>query len=280
MKPAALRPKAFHMLEKSEYIAHHALRQMLEVEQYTELLEAVFVELNKHSDGTNEKRALSALARSLATSIVITMHAACFDLTRAKRQKGRHPKPSIAGIMKGDKASFCDAVALLDGNAPKSVPASNLAIKRRVAYDANWKNWVPFMRFKEEDGTDAEIPFPIFDGELGFHERIQSQREAQRESIETWKKLCDLPSFLKVKHTRNKLYAHLNPKALNHQTSVSSFRDVIDLSRHSLAAMRQVCKVHFGMHRELNGVRLSDAFGVLMNNSSKNKTPHAGQSDV
>jgi len=267
------------MLEKSEYIAHHALRQMLEVEQYTELLEALFVELKKHSDGTNEKRALSALARSLATSIVITMHAACYDLTRAKGRKGRHPKPSIAGIMKGDKASFCDAVALLDGSAPKSATASNLAIKRRVAYDANWKNWVPFMRFKEEDGTDAEIPFPIFDGELGFHERIQSQREAQRQSIETWKKLGDLPSFLKVKHTRNKLYAHLNPKALNHQTSVSSFRDVIDLSTHSLAAMRQVCKVHFGMHRKLNSVRLSDAFGVLMNNSSKNKTPQSGQSD-
>jgi len=276
MKPKTVQPKAFHLLDKAEHIAHHTLRQMLEVEQHTELLEEVFVELKKYADATDEKRALSAIARSLATSIVITMHAACFDLTRSRRHIGRRPKPSVAAIMKGDKASFCDAVVLLAGTSSKSLSARNLAIKRRVAYDAKWKQWKPFLRFKEEDGTDTEIPFPVFDGQLSFNERIESQREAQRKSIEEWKKICLLRSFIKVKRTRDNLYAHLNLKALNDQNSISSFRDVIDLTRQTLAAMRQVCKVHFGMHRELSGVRLSDAFQVFMNNSSKNKSAKSG----
>ena len=279
MKLKTDKPKAFHLLDKAEHIAHHTLRQMLEVEQYTDLLEAVFAELKKHPDATDEKRALSAMARSLAASIVITMHAACFDLTRSRRHKGRRPKPSVAAIMKGDKASFCDAVVLLAGTSSKTLSARNLAIKRRVAYDAKWKQWKPFLRFKEEDGTDTEIPFPVFDGQLSFNTRIDIQREAQRKSIEEWEKLCLFRSFIKVKRTRDNLYAHLNLKALNDLNSISSFRDVIDLTRQSLAAMRQVCKVHFGMHRELNGVRLSDAFQVLMNNSPKNKTPQSDKSD-
>lgn len=269
MKPQTDRSKAFHVLEKAEHIAHHTLRQMLEVEQYTDLLEAVFIELKRHQDATDEKKALSAIARSLAASIVITMHAACFDLTRSRRHKGRRPRPSVAGIMRGDKTSFCDAVVLLEGTSPKTLAARNLATKRRVAYDAKWKRWKPFLRFKEEDGTDTEIPFPVFDGQLSFDERIKDQREAQRKSIEEWKNLCLLRAFIKVKRTRDDLYAHLNPNALNDLSNISSFRDVIYLTRKSLAAMRVVCKTHFGIHRELNGAKLSDAFEVLMQSKSK-----------
>ena len=172
--------------------------------------------------------------------------------------------------MKGDKASFCDAVVLLAGTSQKTLSARNLAIKRRVAYDAKWKQWKPFLRFKEEDGTDTEIPFPVFDGQLSFNPRIENQREAQRKSIEEWGKLCLLRSFIKVKRTRDNLYAHLNLKALNDLNNISSFSDVIDLTRKSLVAMRLVCKTHFGMHRELNGVKLSGAFEVLMKSKLRN----------
>lgn len=269
IRPGTPRSKASGILDKSEYIAHHSLRQMLEVEQYTELLEAIFVDLKKHPDTADEKRALSAIARSLAAFIVITMHAACFDLTRSRRHKGRRPRPSVAGIMRGNKTSFCDAVVLLEGASPKTLAARNLATKRRVAYDAKWKRWKPFLRFKEENGTDTEIPFPVFDGQPSFDERIEEQRGAQRKSIEEWKNLCRLSAFIKVKRTRDDLYAHLNPNALNDLNNVSSFRDVIDLARKSLAAMRLVCKTHFGIHRELNGAKLSDAFEVLMKSKSR-----------
>lgn len=278
MKSGTLRPKASDMLDKSEYIAHHSLRQMLEVEQYTDLLESVFLNLKKHPNNTDEKRALSAIARSLAAFIVITMHAACFDLTKSRRHTGRRPKPSVPRIMRGDKASFCDAVVLLEGTTKKTLASRNLAIKRRVAYDAKWKNWKPFLSFKEEDGTDTVIPFPVFDGQLSFNERIENQREAQRKSIEDWKKLRLLKSFVTVKRTRDNLYAHLNPNAFNDHNNISSFRDVIDLVRKSLSAMRHVCKTHFGMHRELNSVKLSDAFAMLMDSRIQNINRPSGQS--
>ncbi len=269
MKNKITKVKTEDLVQKAQNIAYYSLREMLEVERYTKLLEVVFSELIKQQDGSAEKKALSAIARSLATHIIITMHAACFDMTRSKCKKGKYPIASIAGIMRGKKISFCDAVSLLDGNSPRSKAAQNLATKQRVALGAKWKNWTPYIRFKEEDGSDTEAPFPVFDGELKFNERIQNQAEAQRTSITSWKNLRVEPYFKRVNNTRNNIYAHLNMKTLKDRDNIASFKDVIELSKKSLTAMRTICKVHFGIHQELEGPELAEAFKAMLNNQSK-----------
>lgn len=264
MKNKITKIKTVDLVEKAQNIAYYSLREMLEVEQYTKLLEAVFSKLIKQQDGSAEKKALSAVARSLATHIIITMHAACFDMTRSKRKKGRYPKASLTGIIRGKKISFCDAVSLLDGNSSQTLAAQNLTTKQRIALGAIWKGWTPYIKFKEEDGTHTELPFPVFEGELKFDERIQNQAKAQRTSIASWKNLSKKSYFRNVINTRNNIYAHLNAKTIKDWDNIASFKDVIELSKQSLTAMRAICKIHFGISVELEGKGLDESFEAMI----------------
>lgn len=266
MKNKITKIKTVDLVQKAQNIAYYSLREMLEVEQYTKLLEAIFSKLIKQKDGSAGKKAFSAIARSLATHIIITMHAACFDMTRSKRKKGRYPQASLTSIIRGKKISFCDAVSLLDGNSSQTLAAQNLATKQRIALGAIWKGWTPYIKFKEEDGTHAELPFPVFEGELKFDERIKNQVEAQRTSIASWKNLSKKSYFRNVINTRNNIYAHINAKTIKDRDNIASFKDVIELSKQSLTAMRAICKIHFGICVELEGKGLDESFEAMILN--------------
>lgn len=231
--------KASDLVIKAEAIMHHCLKEMLEIEYNTHLLEGAFDELKKLPDGSPLRKAHSAVIRCVADSVIIALHAACFDKTPARKST-----VSVSKIIRGKKASFCDAVSLIDGQRKPTSSAANLVTKQRVLLGTRWRNWKPYMRLMEED-VDEEIPFPVFPGEASIQHRIATQKLLQKESLLNWKKIGNSESFKRFKATRDNLKAHHSMDRFDVK-SLSTFADVISLSKECTEAMSVVYKVHFG----------------------------------
>jgi hypothetical protein len=250
--------KARDLLVKAEAIMHHCQREMLEVEYNTHLLEGAFDELKKLPAGSPLRKAHSAVIRCVADSVIIALHAACFDKTTTRRKA-----VSVAKIIRGKKASFCDAISLIDGQRKLTLSAANLVTKQRVLLGGRWRNWKPYMRFMEDD-VEKEIPFPIFPGEAPIQQRIAAQKLHQKESLLNWKKIGNSASFKRFKTTRDNLKAHHCMDRVDAK-SLSTFADVISVSKECTEAMSAVYQVHFGqsMERDTEAGRI--AYAALSN---------------
>jgi hypothetical protein len=255
--------KACDLVIKAEAIMHHCLKEMLEVEHNTHLLEGAFDELRKLPDGSALRKAHSAVIRCVADSVIIALHAACFDKTTTRKKN-----VSIAKIIRGKKASFCDAVSLIDGQRKLTSSAANLVTKQRVLLGARWRNWKPYMRLTEDD-VEKEIPFPVFSGEASIQQRIAAQKLLQKESLLNWKKIGNSASFKRFKATRDNLKAHHSMDRIDTK-SLSTFADVISVSKECTEAMSAVYKVHFG-HRVTTDTKAGRIAYAALSNQTCNK---------
>lgn len=261
-----MRTKALNasgLVIKAEAIMHHCLKEMLEVEYNTHLLEGTFAELKKLPAGSPLRKAHSAVIRCVADSVTIALHAACFDKTTARKKS-----VSLAKIMRGKKASFCDAVSLVDGQRKLTAAAANLVTKQRVLLGARWRNWKPYMRFMEDD-IEMEIPFPVFPGEASIQQRIFAQKLLQKESIRNWKKIGNSGSFKRFKATRDNLKAHHSMDRVDAK-SLSTFADVISLSKECTEAMSAAYQIHFG-HRAASDTKAGRVAYAALSNQVCNK---------
>jgi hypothetical protein len=257
------RLKASDLVIKAEAIMHHCLKEMMNVEFNTHLLEGAFEELKKLPNGSPLRKAHSAVIRCVADSIIIGLHAACFDKTT-----GRKKAVSLAKIMRGKKASFCDAVNLVDGQRKLTSAAANLVTKQRVLLGARWRKWKPYMSFMDDD-VEKEIPFPVFLGETSIQQRIDDQRLLQKESISNWRKIANSASFKRFKATRDNLKAHHSMDRVDAK-SLSTFADVISVSKECTEAMSAVYKVHFG-HRVTSDTKAGKIAYATLSNQTCNK---------
>ena len=254
--------KAVELVSKADAIMEHCQRQMLGIEYNTQLLEGAFIELKKQASESPLKQAHSAVIRCVVDSVIIAIHAACFDKT-----KGKKKSPSLSRIMRGKKASFCDAVYLLDGKSKASKAAANLITKHRVALGAKWRNWKPYICFKEDE-IEREEPFPVFPGEDSFTQRIATQKRHQADSIASWRKIGSLPAFKRFKATRDRLKAHHNMDMQSNEY-ISTFADVIEVSKKCADAIAVVCLVHFGRRISSDSKAGRMAYEKLANPSCK-----------
>lgn len=259
MKKAGItRLNAGDMVSKAYAIMEHSRKEMLQVEYNTQLLEAAFIELKKHPDGSSVRKAHSAVIRCVADSIIIALHAACFDKTRAKRVR-----LSLTRIMRGKKASFCDAVSLVDGQQRLSKSAANIITKQRVLLGAKWKGWKPYICFKEGD-LEKEQPFPVFPNEDPIPQRIDSQKRRQSESLNDWKKIGASAAFKRLKATRDQLKAHHSMAAFTKE-EIATFADVIEVSKKCTDAMSAIYMSHFGRRLSANSDEGRSAYESLAN---------------
>jgi hypothetical protein len=255
--------RASDLLVKAEAIMHHCLKEMMDVDFNTHLLEGAFEELKNLPDGSPLRKAHSAVIRCVADSIMIGLHAACFDKTT-----GRKNAASLAKIMRGKKASFCDAVNLVDGQRKLTSAAANLVTKQRVLPGARWRKWKPYMSFMDGD-VEKEIPFPASLGEASIQQRIAVQRLLQKESIHNWKKIANSVSFKRFKATRDNLKAHHSMDRVDAK-SLSTFADVISVSKQCTEAMSAVYNVHFG-HRVTTDTKAGRIAYTALSNQTCNK---------
>lgn len=262
-------PNAGDLVIKAEAIMHHCLKEMLEVEYNTHLLEGAFAELKKLPVGSPLGKAHSAVIRCVSDSIIISLHAACFDKTKAKKKSA-----PLRKIMRGKKASFCDAVSLIDGQRKITSSAANLVTKQRVLLGAKWRNWRPYMRLMEND-IEKEIPFPVFPGEASIQQRITAQKHLQKESLLNWRKIGDSASFKRFKATRDNLKAH-HSMDLFDAKRLSTFADVIAVSKECTAAMSAVYQAHFGRRITSDTRAGRVAYEALSNQACKTCGAHGG----
>jgi hypothetical protein len=255
-------PNASDLVIKAEAIMHHCLKEMLEVEYNTHLLEGAFAELKKHHVGSPLGKAHSAVIRCVSDSIIISLHAACFDKSKAKKKSA-----PLRKIMRGKKASFCDAVSLIDGQRKLTTAAANLVTKQRVLLGARWTKWKPYMRFMEDE-VEKEIPFPTFPGEAPIQQRIRDQQLLQKNSVRAWRKIGDSASFKRFKSTRDNLKAHHSMDRVDVKL-LSSFADVISLSKECTEAMSAVYHVHFGRRATCDTKAGKVAYAALSNQICK-----------
>jgi len=254
--------KAINLTIKAEVIMHHCQKEMLEVEYNTHLLEGAFAELKKLPAGSPLSKAHSAIIRCVTDSIIIALHAACFDKTAAREKSA-----PLGKIMRGKKASFCDAVSLIDGQSKLTTAAANLVTKQRVLLGARWAKWKPYMRFMEDE-VEKEIPFPTFPGEAPIQQRIRDQQLLQENSIRAWRKIGDSASFKRFKSTRDNLKAHHSMDRVDVK-SLSSFADVIAVSKECTEAMTAVYQIHFGRRTTSDTKAGKFAYAALSNQTCK-----------